>query len=156
LGSDRLSRVSAISREQLLAYVREERYAVEASITADGVPQAAVVGVVVTDAFEIVFDTVQTSRKARNLRQQARVALVFGSTAAAASRTIQIEGTADEPSGAELDALLECYFAAFPDGRQRRLSGNLTYFRVKPSWIRCSDYGTVPPTIVEFAESELS
>lgn len=148
--------MSAIAREQLLAYLRDARYAVVASVTADGVPQAAIVGVVVTDTFEIVFDTLQDARKTRNLRTRPAVALVFDETGSTASRTIQVEGLADEPAGVELDALLERYFAGFPDGVERRASRDVTYFRVRPSWIRCSDYATLPPTIVEFSAADLA
>ncbi len=148
--------MTTISRDQLLAYLREERYAVQTSVALHGDPQAAVVGVVVSDRFEIVFDTLTDARKAANMRAHPRVALVFGSTSATAARTIQIEGVADEPAGAELEKLLEAYFTAFPDGIERRRARALTYFRVRPQWIRCSDYSTMPPTIVEFTASDLA
>jgi pyridoxine/pyridoxamine 5'-phosphate oxidase len=51
---------------------------VQASVSPTGAPQAAVVGFAVTDALEIIFDTVATSRKYRNLRADPRVALVIG------------------------------------------------------------------------------
>lgn len=145
-----------ISREQLLAYMREARYAVQASVAAGDAPQAAVVGVSVSDTFEIVFDTLQTARKTSNLREHPHIALVLGAMSADASRTIQVEGVADEPVGIELETLLERYFTAFPDGRARRSAGNITYFRVRPTWIRCSDYSTQLPTIVEFTATDLA
>lgn len=148
--------MTAISRDQLIAYLRDERYAVQTSVAVNGVPQAAVVGVVVSDNFEIVFDTLTDARKAANMRAHPHVALVFGSTGPTAARTIQVEGLADEPAGAELEQLLETYFTAFPDGIERRRARDLTYFRVRPQWIRCSDYSTMPPTIVEFTAGDLA
>ena len=57
-----------MTREVLLEFMRSEKYAVQASVSAGGVPQAAVVGIAVTDDLEIVFDTLASSRKAPNLR----------------------------------------------------------------------------------------
>src|SRR6478609_1170898 len=102
-----------ISRDQLLAFMRQERYAVQASVAADGAPQAALVGVVVSDDFELFFDTLGTSRKATNVRRNPAVAFVLGPTDAEAVRTVQFEGVADEPEGAELERLRELYFTTF-------------------------------------------
>jgi len=45
------------------------------------------VGFAVADQFEIVFDTLQTTRKARNLRQNPHLALVIGGRAPNDERT---------------------------------------------------------------------
>ena len=52
----------------LLTFMRQEPYAVQASVSALGAPQAAIVGVVVSANFEVFFDTLASSRKAVNLR----------------------------------------------------------------------------------------
>ncbi len=117
---------------------------------ATGSPQAAVVGIAVTDRFEIVFDTVSSSRKAANLRANPAVAFVIGGTRDGDERTVQYEGTADEPSGAELERLLAVYYARFPEGPERRAWPGLIYVRVKPTWIRYSNFSAQPPEIVEF------
>jgi hypothetical protein len=46
--------------------------------------------------------------------------------------TVQYEGVADEPSGAELDRLKALYFARFPDGREREALPDIAHIRVKP------------------------
>jgi general stress protein 26 len=145
-----------ISREQLLAFMRQERYAVQASVAADGAPQAALVGVVVSDDFELFFDTLGTSRKAANLRRNPAVAFVLGPTDAGAVRTVQFEGVADEPEGAELERLRELYFTTFPDGRARQNLPDITYVRVRPRWVRYSDFSTAPAAIVELRQEELA
>src|SRR3954470_22104517 len=94
---------------ELLQFLRSNRYAVEASVTPAGSPQAAIIGVAVTDAFEIVFDTMSGSRKAQNLRVNRRLALVAGSSNGDDERTAQVEGLTDEPAGAELDRLKAAY-----------------------------------------------
>lgn len=145
-----------MNRDELLALIRRNRYAIEATVTPRGAPQAAVIGVAVTDAFEIVFDTLGGSRKAQNLRINRRVALVLGNSHNGDERTIQYEGLADEPTGAELQRLKEVYFGVFPDGRERQSWPGLTYFRVTPVWIRYSDYNVNPPEIIEFDAGALA
>jgi hypothetical protein len=144
-----------ITREQLLAFMRQERYAVQASVSPSGAPQAATVGVVVSDQFEVFFDTLGSSRKASNLRRHPVAALVIGPVAAGSTRTVQVEGVADEPDGADLARLLELYFARFPDGRQRQAWPGIAYLRVRPTWLRYSDYSSDPPEIVEFDAASL-
>ena len=77
----------------------------QTAVSPAGLPQAAVVGIAVSDRFEIVFDTVDSSRKAPNLRANPAIALVIGGTREGDERTVQYEGIADEPSGGELDRL---------------------------------------------------
>lgn len=139
-----------MTREVLLEFMRSEKYAVQASVSAGGVPQAAVVGIAVTDDLEIVFDTLASSRKAPNLRANPAIALVIGGTRDGDERTVQYEGTADEPSGAELERLLAVYYSRFPEGPERRSWPDLIYVRVKPTWIRYSNFNTNPPEIIEF------
>ena len=59
-------------------------------------------GFVVTDRFELFFDTVETTRKVQNLRRNPKIAFVIGGLTGGDERTVQYEGLADEPSGAEL------------------------------------------------------
>jgi general stress protein 26 len=139
----------------LLDFLRSHRLAVEASVSPTGGAQAAVVGFAITDQFEIVFDTLVSTRKAQNLRQNPKIALVVGGAAAGEDRSAQYEGIADEPSGAELDRLKRVYYAVYPDGPSRLSWPGLIYIRVQPTWVRFSDYTIEPPLIVEFGAGEL-
>lgn len=139
----------------LLAFMRSHRLAVEASYAPDGCPQAALVGIAVTDEFEIVFDTLESTRKARNLRADPRAAFVVGPSEDGTERTVQLEGLADEPVGAELARLKQVYFAAWPDGPDRESWDGITYFRVRPTWIRFSDFTCAPPRIIEYTAAQL-
>lgn len=136
----------------LLTFVRRSKLAVVSTTSAAGAPQAAVVGIAVTDALEIVFDTLETSRKAVNLRRDARIALVIGWDE---EQTVQCEGIADEPAGAELARIKPVYIAAFPDGVARQSWPGLTYFRVRLGWARYSDFRTPDALIVELGEAAL-
>ncbi|SRR5579884_8675 len=111
---------------ELLQFLREHRLAVEASVSTSSHAQAAVVGFAISDEFEIIFDTLDSTRKVANLRQNPRVAFVIGGLLPGDERTAQYEGIADEPSGAELDRLTEIYYQVHPDGRARRSWAGLT------------------------------
>lgn len=147
--------MTTFDKDRLLAFMRQEPYAVQSSVGDDGMPQAAIVGVVVSDQFEIFFDTLGNSRKATNLRQRPHGAMVLGPAAAGSAQTVQLEGHADEPTGADLDRLLELYFARFPDGRDRQRLPDITYWRIRPAWIRFSDFSVDPPAIVEVSPNDL-
>ncbi|MBS1913910.1 MAG: pyridoxamine 5'-phosphate oxidase family protein [Bacteroidetes bacterium] len=144
-----------MTRDQLLHFMQAHRLAVQASVSRSGSPQAAVVGIAVTDRLEIVFDTLAASRKAHNLRSNPAIALVIGGGADGEERTVQYEGVADEPEGAERDRLVETYLQSFPDGANRQAWPGLLYIRVRPIWIRYSDFNSNPPLIVEFTGSQL-
>jgi hypothetical protein len=97
---------------QLLSFMRAQPWAVEASVTPDGAPQAAVIGVAVTDRWELLFDTQTGSRKHQNLVRNPRVAFVVGWEH---ERTVQYEGIAALPSATELPDVQADYFDRFPD-----------------------------------------
>jgi hypothetical protein len=144
-----------MNTSDLLEFIRRHRLAVQASVSPASAPQAAVVGYAVTDLFEIVFDTLDSSRKGQNLRRNNRIAFVIGGLVEGEERTVQYEGIADEPSGEELDRLKQVYYAAWPDGPSRLSWPGLTYVRVRPTWIRYSDFNANPPEIVEFNADQL-
>ena len=134
-------------RQTALAFVTGQRLAVLSTVSPENGSQSALMGIAVTPEFEIVFDTVQSSRKYWNLRANPRVSLVIGCTSEV---TVQFEGIAEELAGEELQQYLPIYFAAFPDGPERQNWRGLTYFVVRPTWVRYCDYGARPPAIREF------
>jgi general stress protein 26 len=141
---------------RLLSFIRQHRLAVQSTVGANGAPQAAVVGFAITNQLEIVFDTLATTRKALNLRANPRMAFVIGGLEAGDERTVQYEGVADEPFGEELERLKAAYYDVFPDGPTRAGWPGLIYVRVKPLWIRYSDYGVDPAVIVELEGGKLT
>jgi len=140
----------ATTRAQVLEFLRGHSLAVQASVSPEQRPQAAVVGFVITDAFELFFDTTGATRKAANLRANAHAAFVIGGLGDEAA-TVQYEGITDEPMGHELAALKALYFSRFPDGPNRASWPEIAYFRVRPRWLRFSDYAQAPPEVTEFS-----
>ncbi len=135
--------MEAFSNIELLAYVRLHKLAVIATIAEDGAPQSALVGIGSTAELEIVFDTLSTTRKHRNLQRDPRIAVTFSGPG---EKTAQIEGIARpvSPGDAADAACLDAYYAAWPDGRERALWPNLVYWRIVPHWARYSDFDRGP------------
>jgi general stress protein 26 len=141
-----------MTRAELVDFLRHRSLAVEATNSVGRAPQTAVVGFVVTDALELFFDTVSSSRKYQNLKRDPRVAFAIGWDA---ESTVQLEGVADEPTGDDLARLQAIYFDRFKDGLTRRSWPGIVYIRVRPTWARFSDFGLTPPKIVELDRAEL-
>ena len=152
-----ISRVATLERaenqdpqlEEVARFVASQQLAVISTIGPEGAPQAALVGVAVTHRFELVFDTIDTSRKIANIRRDPRVALVVGGTMQD-ERTVQIDGLADEPAGEEGERIREAYFGRWPDGRKRLTWTGITHVRVTPQWLRFSDWNVSPPLVAEW------
>ena len=144
-----------MTRSELLQFMRSHTNAVQATVSADGSPQAAVVGIAVTDLFEIVFDSLETTRKAVNLFRNSRVAFVLGGWTAGDDRTLQYEGIVDRPTGVELEALKAIYYATFPSGRDRLSWPGLVYLRARPTWIRYTNFNKNPVERIELDSEQL-
>ncbi len=136
------------TKPDLLDYLRRQRLAVIATLAADGSPQGSLVGVAVTDATELVFDTTSSSRKHANLTRDPRIAVTFFGPD---EQTLQLEGFAYELSTTDAAdaAYREAYYRAWPDGRERLAWPSLSYWRVVPRWARFSDFNR-GPLIAEF------
>jgi pyridoxine/pyridoxamine 5'-phosphate oxidase len=118
----------------LYQFMSKHIYAVVSTVTKEHLPEAALVGIAVTQDLEIIFDTVSSSRKYENLMGHPAAALVIGWEH---EQSIQYEGNAELITG----DLLEVYFSVFPDGRERmKQMKGLVHFCVRPRWIRYSDF----------------
>jgi general stress protein 26 len=140
-----------IDRATVLAFLRTQKFGVVSTISPEGKPEAAVVGIAVTDDLEILFDTLTTTRKIHNLRRSRNIAVVIGWDE---EITVQIEGIADEPHGAELARLKLTYFSVWPECREHEKWPHITWVRVRPHWLRYSDFNP-GGSIVEFTKDQL-
>lgn len=135
-----------MDKNALHAFMTRARYGVVSSLSANGTPQSALVGLAITPELEIIFDTVRTSRKYANLSKNPSCSIVLWWNT---EQTVQLEGIAVEPEGLERERYREAYFAAWPDGRDRLVWPEITHLVVRPRWIRCSDYDQSPAVIEE-------
>jgi len=131
----------------LHSFMARFRYGVVSSTSKAGAPQSALVGIATTPDLEIVFDTVKSSRKYSNLIQRPACSFVIGGWDG--EQTVQFEGLAIEPEGDDLRRYQQAYFAVRPDGPARMSWPGITWFVVRPRWIRFSDFDQNPPRIEE-------
>jgi hypothetical protein len=135
-----------MDRAAIHSFMARFLYGVVSSISRDGTPQSALVGIATTPELEIIFDTVKSSRKYSNLVERPSCSFVVGW---GGEQTVQFEGVAFKPVGEELKRYQVVYFSAWPDGPARMSWPGITYFVVRPRWIRYSDFDQSPPLIVE-------
>ena len=111
-------------------------------------PQSSLVGIAVTQNAEIIFDTLKDSRKYGNLLVRPDCSFAMGWSG---EQTVQFEGTAAELTGSDLQVYQELYFAVWPECRAHLSWPGITYFVVRPHWIRYSDFDQKPSLIREFS-----
>ncbi|HTQ14202.1 MAG TPA: pyridoxamine 5'-phosphate oxidase family protein [Rhizomicrobium sp.] len=130
--------LTAEKKAELAAYIRRIACGVVSTVDKSGAPEAAFVFLAVTPGLEIVFETLNTARKFRNVARDPRVALVIGWED---DTSLQIEGLAGEPDEFALEELKPVYYETCPQNRGHLGWPGLTYLRVKPRWLRFSNYG---------------
>lgn len=133
--------VDAVTQKLILEFVKRHRIGVLATMSKRNQPEAAVIEYSETPELEIVFDTLNTSRKYLNLLENQKVALVVGWDE---DITVQYEGQAHELEGAELERCKALYFAKNPRAKKwENIEGNV-YFKITPIWARYSDLSGEP------------
>ena len=128
-----------MQREQLYRFIHPRKLAVLSTVAPNGDPQSSLVGIAVSPQLQIVFDTVRSSRKYTNLKNDPRISFVIGWDA---EITLQYEGIAIEPEGETLSHAKDIYFQTWPDGVERQQWPGITWFLVNPTWLRYSDFNT--------------
>ncbi|GAB3795136.1 pyridoxamine 5'-phosphate oxidase family protein [Humibacter antri] len=133
----------------LAAFVRHVGAGVVATVTAQGAPEAAFVGLAALDDGTLIFDSPSGYRKIENLRACDRVAVVVGTDG---DVSVQLEGTAFLAFGAERERLGTAYLEQFPGSRA--LSAGFVVVGVRPTWVRVYDASDEQPVVTEAYWSE--
>ena len=126
-----------MTKQDLFRFISKHKLGVLATISPSGEAQAAVVGIAVTNDLELVFDTVKTSRKYQNLTANSQIAFVIGGEE---EITVQYEGEAEELRSAEDEKYFDTYFEKWPECREHLKWPAIVHFKVRPKWIRYSDF----------------
>jgi len=130
-----------VTKHEIFLYLGRRRLSVLATTAADGSPQAALIGIAVTENLDLIFDTLASSRKHQNLLREPRAALVFSGPG---ERTLQCEGQASQLTASDT-TFREAYYAAWPDAPSRADWPGLVYWRIVPRWARYADYERSEP-----------
>jgi general stress protein 26 len=116
-----------------------------ATVHAAGLPQAATVGFWHDDTtMDILVGTHDASRKFANLEQNPAVALVVGFEG---KETVQIEGVAKEVDQSKIVDKIEQFMAKVPAVRKYAEQPGQTYFLIKPTWLRHTNYAANPQVL---------
>jgi hypothetical protein len=136
-----------VTKSDLYTFMKARDLCVVSTQSKDGAPQSALVNIAVTPALELIFYTIQTNRKCVNLRRDPRLAVAIGWDD---ETTLQYEGVADEPEDVDLANCKRIYLERFPERDGPSTWPGLTFFRVRPVWIRHSCYRK-PWSVEEFS-----
>jgi len=128
----------------IAAYVREEGRAVVATVTPDGDPESALVGITALDDGTLIFNVLPWARKLANLEANGRVAVVVGTTAHV---SVQLEGPAVITEGDAAERYAADFERLMP-GSKARYEGYEVVV-VRPDWLRVYDVSHKPPLVVE-------
>jgi pyridoxine/pyridoxamine 5'-phosphate oxidase len=137
-----------MDKNELLNFIKKHDLMMLSTVNTDGKPQAAVVEFGELDNLSLIFDTLTSSRKHNNLQHFNEVAVVIGWDD---NITVQIEGSAHELNGPELEQAKRAYFAKNSRARKWENRDNIAYFLIRPSWIRYSDLNQNPWYVKEIS-----
>jgi pyridoxine/pyridoxamine 5'-phosphate oxidase len=132
------------NRAEIAAFVRAEGRAVVATVTPDGEPEAALVGITALDDGTLIFNVVPWARKLANLKASGRAAVVVGT---AAHVSVQFEGPAVITDGDEAEHYATEFERLMP-GSKTRYEGYEVVI-VRPKWLQVYDVSHRPPLVVE-------
>ncbi|MCA9309215.1 pyridoxamine 5'-phosphate oxidase family protein [Candidatus Saccharibacteria bacterium] len=105
-------------------------------------PEAATVGLSCDDNFTFLIGTNKDTRKAANISQNNSVALVVGFSG---PKTVQIEGVAEKVTRDTHQERIELHLDTVSGARSFDGEPGQTYYMIKPTWLRFTDYTQEDP-----------
>ncbi len=139
-----------MDRIALHSFMVGHRYGVVSSISGDGTPQSALVGIAISQDLEIIFDTVEVFPEISQSHSHGQIALL--SWDGLEKQTVQFEGLASEANGPDLKRCQEIYFSSLAGGASAfEMAGTSPILWCDPDGIRYSDYDQTPAVIEEVA-----
>lgn len=110
-----------------------------------GQPEAATVGFSVDDELKVLIATNEKTRKAANLAENNKVALVVGFDG---PKTVQLEGEVEKLDQTEYQDRINFHFEKVPSAKKFAGETGQNYYLITPIWLRFTDY-TQDPAIFE-------
>jgi len=128
----------------IATFVRQEGRAIVATVSPDGEPEAALVGITALDDGTLIFNVLPWARKLVNLRANGRVAVVAGTVGPV---SVQLEGPAVITEGESAERYAADFERLMP-GTKSRYEGYEVVV-VRPDWLRVYDVSHKPALVVE-------
>jgi uncharacterized pyridoxamine 5'-phosphate oxidase family protein len=132
-------------KTKILEFLKKENLA-NLAYNHGGQPRAAVIDFSETEELEIIFTTLLSYRKYESLKNNPKVAFVFGGKD---NITLQYEGIATELGKLEFLPYLKYHLKKNPIEAKFAEMLEARFFKVKPTWIRYANYGSKPNEIFE-------
>ena len=123
-------------KRKILDFIKTKNLAVMSTVSPDGLPEAAVIGISEMDDLLLIFGTFNTYRKYTNLKNNPKVAFVIGWD----DITVQYEGVAEELIGGRKNTAKSIHLKKLPTSKKFSELKEQCYFLVKPTWIKYTDY----------------
>lgn len=134
-------------KDDVLAFLTQHERCVMSTVTADGLPESAMVGFSEAEDLSLLIGTSNKSRKYQNLQQNKNVAIVIGFDADA---TVQYEGVARELDAAEVADRLELHLKKLPGAKDYIAESDQVWLLVTPTWVRLLEHD--PPQLREMRD----
>ena len=133
-------------KQVILDFIKKQKLAVISTVGIDNKPESAVLEFGETEELELIFDTLTSSRKYKNLHTNKNVSFVVGWDE---NITVQYEGVAEEVKGEDAKRYQQTYWNKNPKAQRWESREGITYFKVAPKWIRYSDLNKNPWDVFE-------
>lgn len=132
--------------ELILKFLKQNHLCVISTVNRIGHPQSAVMEYAETNNMELLISTFRKYRKYPNLVERKFVAAVIGWDEGV---TVQYEGEAHELRDEELKKMKSVYLTKLPEAKKWEGMEGISYFRVKPTWIRYTNMKAHPWQVIE-------
>ncbi|KKR93313.1 MAG: hypothetical protein UU41_C0020G0003 [Candidatus Roizmanbacteria bacterium GW2011_GWA1_41_13] len=133
-------------KQVILDFIKKQKLAVISTVGIDNKPESAVLEFGETEELELIFDTLTSSRKYKNLQTNKNVSFVVGWDE---NITVQYEGIAEEVKEKMQKRYQQAYWNKNPKAQRWESTEGITYFKVAPKWIRYSDLNKNPWDVFE-------
>jgi len=134
-------------KQKIADLLRYQKMGVVSTVSSEGFPESAWVALSETEDLEIIFGTSRLSRKFENLQTNKRIAVVVYNEQQ--RQTLQYEGEVMELHGDEKTSAQEIHLLKHPAAKKYSHDIHQSFFKVKPLWIRYTDYHLDPHEIFE-------
>jgi len=138
-----------VMQDKVFNYLKnkEAKLCVISTASSDLQPSSAVVAYAVKDDLTVVLSTHPVTQKWKNLKENEKVALVFGFDFAGLN--IQYHGKSELiERGDSYNDYEELFFGQNPEAK-KFMTPDTGFIKITPTWMRVTDYSAQPPEIIE-------